>query len=161
MAVAVPPIYAPIPTPARLTIFQRFIAGVSAAAAFTVLALAYHLPPDPSGTGTHTGLGLPRCVWLYATGLPCPSCGMTTSFSYFAHGNVLASLWIQPMATLLALLTGMYFWAAAYAAISGNDITRLTRRWRWQMIVPSLIVLAIAAWGWKIYIHLHGLDGWR
>ena len=86
---------------------------------------------------------------------------MTTSFSYFAHGNLLASLWIQPMATLLATLTAMFFWAAGYAAMSGSDVTRLTRRWPFQWIVPSLVLFGIAAWGWKIFIHLHGMDGWR
>ena len=51
-------------------------------------ALAYALEPDPRGFGTHQSLGLPPCTFRALFGIPCPSCGMTTSFSHFMHGNL-------------------------------------------------------------------------
>jgi hypothetical protein len=30
---------------------------------------------------------------------------------------------------------------------------------RYHML--PLLVLALAAWAWKMFIHLHGIDGWR
>jgi hypothetical protein len=157
----VPPIYAPVGGGGRLSAVQRVIAFLITTAAAGLLLTAYWLNPDPSGTGTHLGLGLPRCAFMYYSGLPCPSCGMTTSFSYFAHGNLLASFWVQPMGTLLALLAAMTVWAAGYCACTGRDVSRLVRRWPLQQITIALVALAIAAWGWKIVIHLRGIDGWR
>jgi hypothetical protein len=53
-----------------------------------VLGAARALTPDPSGVGTHLQLGLPRCGFLAWTGLPCPACGLTTSFAHMAHGEI-------------------------------------------------------------------------
>jgi hypothetical protein len=50
--------------------------------ACSVLAVALWLKPAACGYGTHTQLGLPPCNFLMVTHLPCPSCGLTTSFAY-------------------------------------------------------------------------------
>src|SRR3954447_16098360 len=47
----------------------------------TVLGVACWLRPDPRGMGTHQQLGLPPCTFYLYTDVPCPSCGMTTSFT--------------------------------------------------------------------------------
>ncbi|WP_428939846.1 DUF2752 domain-containing protein [Fontivita pretiosa] len=127
----------------------------------TVLTLAAVLEPDPRGVGTHTALGLQRCQFLYQTGVPCPSCGLTTSFSYLAHGQVLASAWVQPLGTVLAILTAAAVWVWLYIAITGKPALRLLRLIRPAYYLVPLLALALAAWGWKIFIHTHGLDGWR
>ncbi|MBV8779758.1 MAG: DUF2752 domain-containing protein [Phycisphaerae bacterium] len=138
----------------------RIIAALIAICCLTLLLISAHLQPNPSGVGTHTALGLARCQFLATWGIPCPSCGMTTSFSWFVRGNLLASLYVQPMGTTIALLDALGFWLAGYSAASGRPVYRLLQR------IPSkyyLIVLpawAIAAWGWKIFIHTRGLDGW-
>ena len=46
-----------------------------------VMAMAVAVRPDRSGFGTHTQLHLPPCGFYLVFGKPCPSCGMTTSFS--------------------------------------------------------------------------------
>jgi hypothetical protein len=106
-------------------------------------------------------MGLQRCEFLERTGIPCPTCGMTTSFAHFARGNIAASLYVQPMGTVLATLTAATLWVALYMALTGEPVMRLLR------IVPAryyflpLMIFAVAAWGWKIFIHLRGIDGWR
>jgi hypothetical protein len=75
------------------------------------------LQPSPSGVGSHQGLGMQRCQLLDRSGVPCPSCGMTTSFSWFARGNVAASFYVQPMGMLMALSAACCVWGGLYVAI--------------------------------------------
>jgi hypothetical protein len=49
--------------------------------------VAYRLEPDPRGFGTHQRLGLPPCTIRAVFGIPCPSCGMTTSFANITKGR--------------------------------------------------------------------------
>jgi len=126
-----------------------------------VLIIAAKLHPSPTGEATHTELGMDECQFLARTGIPCPSCGMTTSFSFFVRGNLAASLWVQPMGTALAILTTLAFWTALYIAVTGTPVSRLIRMIPSRYYLPPLFAWALIAWGWKIFIHLKGIDGWR
>jgi hypothetical protein len=86
---------------------------------------------------------------------------MTTSFSWFARGNIVASLYVQPMGTVLAVLVAATFWGAAYIAISGKPAHGLVQRIPARYYLWYLPAFALAAWGWKMWIHLHGIDGWN
>lgn len=66
--------------------------------------LAYRLEPDPRGFGTHQRLGLPPCTFRVMFGLPCPSCGMTTSFAHFSRGHFIQAFRANAGGMLLALL---------------------------------------------------------
>jgi hypothetical protein len=86
---------------------------------------------------------------------------MTTSFSWFVRGNLLASFYIQPMGMVLAICTTAAFWVSLYIAVTGIPALRLT-----SSIPPSywllpMFALVILAWGWKILIHITGHDGWQ
>jgi Protein of unknown function (DUF2752) len=138
----------------------RLIALAIALADLAVLIMAASLPPSHSGVATHRGLGLPPCEFMLRTGLPCPSCGMTTSFAWFVRGNLAASLYVQPMGTLLAALTCGCIWASLYIAITGRPIYRLLELAPGRYLYLPLLVIGVAAWAWKIFIHLTGRDGW-
>src|SRR5689334_15070226 len=86
--------------------------------AAALLVVAARLNPSPKGVGSHRQLGLQECQFEARTGLPCPTCGMTTSFAHFVRGNIIASFWVQPMGTVLALMATMTFWTALYIALS-------------------------------------------
>jgi hypothetical protein len=156
----VPRIYAISPVPQRLTIVERILAACVSIGCIAVLITAVFVRPNPTGMSTHTALGLARCYFLDTSGIPCPSCGMTTSFAHFVRGNIAASLWVQPMGTSLGLGAALTFWAALYIAVTGKPVHRLMR------IVPSVYYVlipmgvGIAGWAWKIFIHLRGIDGW-
>ena len=145
----------------RVSSWGRLLAAAIAVGCLTLLVTAARLTPSPDGMGTHRELGLQECGFLQRTGLPCPSCGMTTSFAWFVRGNLLASFYVQPMGTVLAGLCGMAVWAGAYIAITGRPAHRMLAMIPPQYHVLPLLVLALAAWGWKMFIHLHGIDGWR
>lgn len=138
----------------------RWIAFGVALGCLALLITAATLQPSPSGVGTHTALGLQRCRFLELTGLPCPGCGMTTSFAWFVRGNLLASIYVQPMGAVLAFLSGAGVWAGLYIALTGRPLHRMFRLLPSRYIVVAFVGCAIAAWGWKIFIHLSGHDGW-
>ncbi|MGD9857500.1 MAG: DUF2752 domain-containing protein [Planctomycetaceae bacterium] len=50
-------------------------------------AVAASVSPDPRGYGTHQQFGLAPCTIRLLTGVPCPSCGATTSFAHFVRGE--------------------------------------------------------------------------
>jgi hypothetical protein len=131
--------------------------GLSAA---TVLFVAAYIRPSPTGIGSHAQLRLRLCQFEQTTGLPCPTCGMTTSFSHFVRGHVLASIYVQPMGFALAFLTASTVWAALYVAVTGWPIHRLLRFIPARYYLFPLFALGILAWIWKIWIHLNGHDGW-
>ena len=158
---AAPIIYVPAGAPATLAWQGRLVALLAALGCLTPLLIAAFLTPDPSGVGSHTEMGLARCEFLYRTGLPCPSCGMTTSWTWFAHGNLAASFYIQPMGTVLAILTAAAFWIALYVALTGRPVYRLLKLMPGRYYFLPLLSFALLAWGWKIFIHLSGRDGWH
>ena len=160
MSEVVPAIYAPPLRPIRLSLYGRVLALAIAAAASVLIITAWRLKPSPDGLGTHTEMGFYGCSLLTTTGVPCPSCGMTTSFSWFYRGNVLASCYVQPMGCLLAFGVFATLLGAVYEALTGRPAHRLlrvlpVRRW----LLAGVTVLAFA-WAWKIMIHLSGRDGW-
>lgn len=160
LQLTVPRIYAISPVPQRLPVVQRMIALAVSLACLAVLITAVMISPDPGGTSTHLKLGLAECQFLRTSNLPCPSCGMTTSFAWFVRGNLPASLYVQPMGTFLALVAAITFWAALYIAATGKPVYRLMRGLpsSYYVIVP--VGIGIAAWAWKIFIHVRGVDGW-
>jgi hypothetical protein len=125
-----------------------------------VLVAAATVPPDASGNGTHQRLGLKPCQMLQRTGLPCASCGMTTSFAWFVRGNFLASFYVQPMGFVLAALTAMAVWGAGYVAATGKPAYLLLGFIPVRYTLLPILVFGALAWGWKILIHLAGRDGW-
>jgi len=74
-----------------------------------ILFLAHLLNPDPSGLGTHKGLGLPPCGFYTMFHKPCPSCGMTTSFALLMHGRLLDAFKSQPAGVFL-FFTALFVW---------------------------------------------------
>ena len=160
MSASAPAIYAPQMPASKLSMSARLLALAIAIGCGAVLVVAYQIHPDATGTGTHTAIGLARCQFLYQANLPCPSCGMTTSFSHLAHGNVLAAVYVQPMGAALGFAAAATFWIGSYMAVTGKPALRLMRWLPGRYLVIGAMALAIAAWGWKIFLHLRGIDGW-
>jgi len=126
----------------------------------SVLIIASKLEPSRTGVGSHREMGLQGCQLLIRSGVPCPSCGMTTSFTGFVRGNLVASAYVQPMGMLIALSAACCVWIGAYIAITGRPIHRLLLQLPARAWLIGLLSFAIAAWAWKIFIHLNGFDGW-
>lgn len=161
MQAVVPRVYAISPVPRRVGLAGRAIAVVVALLCLTVFVLAAISKPSETGFGTHQSLGLARCQFFQSTGIPCPSCGMTTSFAWFVRGNFLASFYVQPMGFVLAVAAAMTIWGALYIAVSGRPVYVLLDFIPLRYTLLPALLFGVAAWGWKIFIHLHGIDGWK
>ena len=131
---------------------RRVVAFILMVASGTVLLLAAWFDPSQDGHGTHTQLGLPPCGWVVGLGIPCPSCGMTTSFAHAADGNLLSSFMTQPAGALLALGTAIVCVISGWVFLTGSALgsfwmSRVTTR---VYVLAGVIVLA--AWVYKILV---------
>jgi hypothetical protein len=161
METTLPAIFSPRVEPVKVGLWGRLLWLGVCGFCLWLLVTAARLSPSPTGMGTHTQLGLDECQFALRTGIPCPSCGMTTSFAWFVRGNFPASVYVQPMGFLLAVGTVVTFWAGLYVVATGRSVYRLVSLGPSRYYVSLFMALAIAAWAWKIFIHLHGIDGWR
>lgn len=97
---------------------ERILLLGTGLAALLLLAVAACLSPAPEGHGTHRQLGLPPCTVLVLFGIPCPSCGMTTAWTHFAHGDLAAAARANFTGLLLATTALLYApWALYVAAV--------------------------------------------
>ncbi|RMH25002.1 MAG: DUF2752 domain-containing protein [Planctomycetota bacterium] len=141
---------APRRQPLRATARERAAGAVVALGALAVLVVAAWLRPDPSGHGTHEQLGMLPCTWAAVLDKPCPTCGMTTSFAYAAHGDLLGAVAAQPFGALLALMTAAAFWGGLHVAATGSMLGRLAGRLFTARAMWLAGGLALAAWAYKI-----------
>jgi hypothetical protein len=119
-----------------------------------VLAIAAWLHPDYRGYDTHTALGLPACSFVQRTGMPCPTCGMTTAFACMAHGDVPGALRAQAFGAVLFLATAAAAVLGATQAVRGRPWPRQFRPrtwWLWLAVGGT-----IAGWAIKMASGLIG-----
>jgi hypothetical protein len=90
---------------------------------------------------SHFELHVPLCPLKTVTGIPCPACGGTRAMrALLAHGDVLAALRFNPLATIAAFSLIAFL---MYAAI----VIALRRpRMRVLLAAPDQRALRIAAW---------------
>ena len=93
------------PRVAARPLLTRALWLFAAAASWPVIGLSLWLRPDPRGFGTHQQLGLPPCDFQDATRVPCPGCGLTTSFTAMAHGHVVDAFAAHLMGPPLFVIT--------------------------------------------------------
>jgi len=156
MSAAAPAIYVRIGSAPRLGWAGRVFALALAGVCLAVLVTAAGISPDPRGVGTHTQLGLAPCQFEARLGIPCPTCGMTTSFAHFVRGQLLASLYVQPFGPVLALAAAMAVWGGIYVGWTGRPVYRMLRLTRGVGWLIPLFAAVILAWGWKIFTHVRG-----
>ena len=120
-----------------------------------VIGLAAWLTPSSTGYGTHQQLGLPGCSFLWRTGYPCPSCGLTSSFAAMAHGRVAEAVRDHPFGPILVLVATIMGLCGLAELVSGRDVLHVLRPGAWWAVVA--IVGLLAGWGIKIALGMaHG-----
>lgn len=114
--------------------------------ALGVLTTARMLTPSLEGRGTHVALGLSPCGFLAYTGLPCPTCGLTTAFAHLAHGSLRASLHAHPLGLPLFALTLLLVPAALHHAIRARSPVVEIGRLQVDRVALGLAVALLVSW---------------
>ena len=136
---------------------RRLVATLVLVGCAGVLTVAFRLQPDPSGVGTHRQLGLPECSMYVKTGTPCPTCGMTTAFSYAIRGRLIRAFVTQPAGVAFALLTVVVAFAAAYVVATGWNVRPYLRRLVGPWMIWLAAALFVGSWAYKcLAVH----NGW-
>ena len=140
-------------TDQQRTVFSRsdqityFALTVLSGATLTTARL---LRPSPNGFGTHEQLGLPPCLFFKLTGIPCPSCGLTTSFAHSARLHFYQAFTTQPfgpIAFFLAIASIPFFIFLIRRRIPWNEFIRAKGLDR---LIYVLIAMYLLSWVYKI-----------
>lgn len=108
---------------------------------------------------THQQLGLPPCNFYFITGLPCPACGMTTSFALLMHGDLRSSLRANAVGTLLAGFCLLLIpWCLASAVCQRTLFIRSMER---ALTLVVLVFLGLMLLRWVIVLGLAWWTGTR
>jgi hypothetical protein len=146
-----------------LPVMSRWVRGTLVGIALGLIALfgvaAWLNPYQGDGTArrmeTHMQLGLPECTFKSVTHLPCPSCGMTTSFALTMHGDLADALRANSVGVLLALaLLAAIPWCIASAFYQRTLFIQSAERALMIMVV-GLLGLMLTRW-----VILIGLKVW-
>ena len=117
----------------------------------TVFAIAIYLNPyqengEARAWETHRQLGLPECTFKELTGKPCPSCGMTTSFSLFVRGDIINSMRANFVGTLLAAVCLAFIpWSLA-SAVRARYYWIVSLEWFLPRFIVVFFVLMLLRW---------------
>lgn len=114
-------------------------------------AVARSLDPDPRGYGTHQRLGLPECSLRMLFGIPCPSCGMTTSFANFTRGRFVSAFRANPAGLMLAAVCAVQVpWGLA-SVVRGRLLGMQNPSETAFSIILVLVVAICVNWGVLLY----------
>jgi len=133
--------------PGRATSQQRFKATV----VFFVIVGVFAVFFAAANGKINISRFIDPCGFKQRFGLPCPTCGMTTSVLVFAQGRVFEAFYIQPAAATLCCVAVVIAILAFFIAVFGINcsfISRFTGKCRFRCLL--LIILIILAAGWAV-----------
>lgn len=132
----------------KLPIILRILSVALCLFLIAGFTLASKLEPSPRGYGTHQQLGLPPCSIQLLFAVPCPSCGMTTSFSWFVRGEILQSANANLAGLYLATLCLLMI--PSTLAISFWNLSLPAKKTQLWVVILSCIYFLIAFVQWVV-----------
>jgi len=141
-----------LPEPDVLPRADQILYNALIGLATLTLAVARFLHPSASGYGTHQQLGLPACIFFKLTGIPCPSCGLTTSFAHAARLHFYQALLTQPFGLIAFCLTVGGIPLLAFLIRRRIPWREVIRMPRLRPLFYALLVIYLLSWFYKIAI---------
>ncbi len=139
-------------TSPKLSLAQRSLLLLAGCGLLALLAVAASLQPDQRGLGTHQRLGLPPCSFRQLTGLRCPSCGMTTSWSHLVRGQAVSALRANVGGTVLGLMAMLLGPWSVICGLRGRWLLRPPGERVALAIVIGVLLLTLADWGVRMWL---------
>lgn len=133
---------------------DRIIALISLLITSSLLLIPFFLHPDNRGLGTHEQLGLPPCPIQHFFHIPCPSCGLTTSFSLITHGKWISAFSIHPLGPILYLLGLVWIYISLIHLKNGSSIFNDLQNPLAIRIGKILIFFLLLQWLFKLLMIL-------
>jgi hypothetical protein len=133
------------PACTRASFHQRIVAAV----VFLVVAASFGMAWLAATGKFDIGYWLGPCGFKQRYGLPCPTCGMTTSVLAFSRGRILDSFYIQPAGGLLCCGLVIIAFLALFTAVFGvyfRFIKRFFAEVKIRHIIVALIIIIAAGW---------------
>jgi hypothetical protein len=134
----------------RLSPRSRQVLVLLALGVMVVLGIAMRLRPDPRGFGTHGQLGLGPCAFLELSGRPCPSCGMTTAFSWAVRGRMIEGWRANPAGVVIASTCMVMVPWMVFASISGRTWPFRSAEGPLVSVVLAAVALALITWAFRL-----------
>lgn len=82
------------------------------------------------------------CPMVIVFGIPCPGCGLTRAVTYLLSGQILQSLYINPMGIPIACILIYFFWNRYIIGKKAKGIIPLT---------VVAIILLLVLYFWRMY----------
>lgn len=142
---------APIQSPHPSQIWLRVVLIGCGGLLLGLLMVSRCLAPEPTGMGTHRQLGLPECGFLMASGFPCPSCGMTTSWAWLTRGNLMKSVSSNAGGTMLGALSLVFGVWMLVSGIRGKWFVGVPTSFWLAVLLGSTVAVTLIDWLFKIW----------
>jgi len=129
----------------RASARQRKIAALVALSVFALFTGLWLL----QRVGFDFGLVFGLCGMKQRTGLPCPTCGMTTCVLAFARGDLLTAFYVQPAGAFLCtlLVVGAFFaFLISVFGVYFSAFDRLFAEIGIRYVIVGLLVILAAGW---------------
>jgi hypothetical protein len=95
---------------------------------------------------------LPSCVFSGVTGIPCPACGSTRSAVHLAQGDVITSLCMNPLTSIILIAAILYFFYSALTLLSKTQRVTVSLSDREKDGLRLLIIIvAMLNWAYLMF----------
>lgn len=133
-------------------VISRGAALIGLGVCIAILGTAAWMTPDPRGHGSHEQLGLPPCGMVATWGLPCPTCGMCTSFSLAIRGRFLTAFVTQPAGLVIFLVVIAACMECAHWVWRKQSLFQRRLVWSPSGWVLLAVGVLLAGWVYKIAV---------
>jgi hypothetical protein len=124
----------------------RLVLVVSGLSVLGLFVVARFLTPDPSGIGTHEQLGMLPCGFKLMFDIPCPSCGMTTSWSWLVRGEISQACRTHFGGVMLGVFCGVFAIWLIVSGIGGRWFPGVPSAFWWGTVLGSIGVAILVTW---------------
>lgn len=99
-----------------------------------------------------SGIATPRCLLHAATGIPCPTCGMTRAIWHLMHGEIGRAFLLNPLMTAALLGAALYVCYAAVVVIGRLRRLRLEALTKTEANLVRIAAIGLLAANWLYLI---------